>query len=158
MNAYRIYVLAFNFTIGILVFYNIQKTKLLQLLTTLMRWVAFITMISLAVNKIHQNSTSDPPVKIETNVFNIKGVPNFFGICIYAFMCHHSLPSIITPMRNKEKYKIIFTSVYLCIMVFYLLLSYTGVFAFGKNLDDFYVIFHLLNFFNLINSIISNLK
>lgn len=139
-NAYRIYVVVFNSTIGVLVFYNIQKTKLLQLLTTLMRWVAFITMISLAVKKIHDNHTSVPEIKPEINVFNIKGVPNFFGICIYAFMCHHSLPSIITPMKQKEKYKIIFTSVYLCIMVFYLLLSFTGVFAFGKDLDDFYTL------------------
>jgi amino acid permease len=103
MNAYRIYVVVFNCTIGILVFYNIQKTKLLQLLTTLMRWIAFVTMITLAVRKIHENASSDPPVKVDTNVFNVKGVPNFFGICIYAFMCHHSLPSIITPMKRKVR-------------------------------------------------------
>lgn len=34
LNAYRIYVLLFNMTIGVLVFYNVQKTKLLQMLTT----------------------------------------------------------------------------------------------------------------------------
>lgn len=68
------------------------------------------------------------------------GLPNFFGVCIYAFMCHHSLPSIITPIRNKEKFKHIIISAYLCIMVFYLLLSYTGIFAFGDHLEDFYTL------------------
>jgi amino acid permease len=54
-----------------------------------MRWLAFITMISLALNKsFSEDALEDPPI------VDIKGVPNFFGVCIYAFMCHHSLPSI----------------------------------------------------------------
>jgi hypothetical protein len=55
-------------------------------------------------------------------------------------MCHHSLPSIVTPIRNKEKFKLIIISAYLCIMIFYFLLSYTGIFAFGEQLEDFYTL------------------
>jgi amino acid permease len=55
-------------------------------------------------------------------------------------MCHHSLPSIITPMRNKEKFKYVLLSAYGCIMLFYLLLTWTGTFAFGKTLEDFYTL------------------
>lgn len=138
MNVYRIYVVAFNLTIGILVFYNVQKTKLLQLVTTVMRWLAFITMITLAIIKINDNSkhsANQVPALVD-----VKNVPNFFGVCIYAFMCHHSLPSIITPMKRKENYKYIFVSVYLCVMIFYFLLSYTGVFAYGDSLADFYTL------------------
>ncbi|RNA19958.1 transmembrane protein -like [Brachionus plicatilis] len=138
MNAYRLYVLLFNFTIGILVFYNVEKTKLLQLLTTIMRWAAFITMIALAAIKINDNSKKS--IKPNVEYFNFTNVPNFFGVCIYAFMCHHSLPGIITPMRNKQSYKYVFIGVYLCVLSFYLLLSFTGVFAFGDNLDDFYTL------------------
>lgn len=108
-------------------------------MTTVMRWVAFAAMISLAVKKIIEN-TRDPTVDIQVNLIDVERVPNFFGVCIYAFMCHHSLPSIITPMRRKENFKRIFVSAYLCIMVFYLLLSTTAVFAFGSNLDDFYTL------------------
>lgn len=143
MNVYRIYVLAFNLTIGILVFYNVQKTKLLQLATTIMRWLAFITMIALAIKKIAQNVKNNENESPE--LVNFTKVPNFFGVCIYAFMCHHSLPSIITPMKHKEKYKSIFIYVYLCVMVFYFLLSYTGVFAFGSGLEDFYTLNFLPN-------------
>jgi len=103
MNTYRIFVAAFNLLIGSLVFSNIQKTKLLQLVTTLMRWAAFITMIVLAFIKINQNTAKNIPM--QPTLASLTGIPNFFGACIYAFMCHHSLPSIITPMRNKEKFK-----------------------------------------------------
>ena len=137
-NVYRIYVVLFNLLIGPLVFFNVSKTKLLQLATTIMRWLAFITMITLALSKIYDNSTKS--ITIEAVPFDIKYVPNFFGVCIYAFMCHHSLPSIMTPMKNKENFKILFIIVYSCIMVFYLLLSFTAVFAFGDGLKDFYTL------------------
>lgn len=111
--------------------------------TTLMRWVAFITMISLAINKITDNNKNS--IKITPPYFNIEGVPNFFGVCIYAFMCHHSLPSIVTPMKYKEKFKKILIAVYGSIIIFYLLLTFTGIFAFGNNIDDFYTLNFLPN-------------
>lgn len=106
MNTYRACVIIFNLTIGSLVFGNVQKTKLLQMATTVMRWLAFITMITLAFMKINDNTKKHIPMNVP--LANFAGVPNFFGACIYAFMCHHSLPSIITPMRNKEKYLNVF--------------------------------------------------
>lgn len=106
--------------------------------TSLMRWLAFITMITLAFIKINDNTSKNVPMN--PNLFEFSGIPNFFGACIYAFMCHHSLPSIITPMKRKQKYLSIFIAAYACIMVFYFLLSYTGAFAFGSNLEDFYTL------------------
>lgn len=138
MNSYRICVVLFNLLVGPLVFGNVQKTKLLQMATSLMRWIAFITIITLAFIKINDNTAKD--ISMNPTLVNIKGVPNFFGACIYAFMCHHSLPSIITPMNRKKKYLTIFISAYSCIMVFYFLVSYTGAYAFGKNLEDFYTL------------------
>lgn len=138
MNTYRICVAVFNLLIGPLVFSNIQKTKFLQLVTGIMRWLAFITMITLAFIKINENIKNE--TSMNPKLFNVEGVPNFFGACIYAFMCHHSLPSIITPMKKKERYLSIFIGSYACIMVFYFLVSYTGAFAFGKNLEDFYTL------------------
>ncbi len=71
MNAYRIFVVIFNLFIGPLVFFNLQKTKLLQLATTIMRWLAFITMISLAIIKITDNSSKS--VVITPKLFDVKG-------------------------------------------------------------------------------------
>jgi amino acid permease len=140
LDVYRIYVVGFNLLIGALVFYNTQKTKLLQLCTTLMRWIAFITMIVLAIKHIIENKKITPQVPLDIKMFNIKGLPNFFGVCIYAFMCHHSLPSIITPIKSKKKFIYMLLIAYICILIFYLLLSFTGVFAFGKKLEDFYTL------------------
>ena len=31
------------------------------------------------------------------------GLPTLFGVCVYSFMCHHSLPSLITPIADKSR-------------------------------------------------------
>ena len=35
--------------------------------------------------------------------FGLAKFPELYGVCIYAFMCHHSLPSIISPIKDKTK-------------------------------------------------------
>ena len=35
--------------------------------------------------------------------FRPAGLPTLFGVCVYSFMCHHSLPSLITPISNKSR-------------------------------------------------------
>ena len=64
------------------------KTKYLQILTTVMRWTAFIIMITLAGLRLSRGIIFRPPVS------DFSGVPNLFGVCVYSFMCHHSLPSL----------------------------------------------------------------
>ena len=36
------------------------------------------------------------------SVFDISGMATLFGVSIYSFMCQHSLPSLVTPIRNKS--------------------------------------------------------
>ena len=48
----------------------------------------------------------------------------------YSFMCHHSLPSLVTPIRNKAGILGLFAGDYFLILAFYSLLSFTGIFAF----------------------------
>lgn len=60
----------FVLSLGPFVFFNVQKTKYLQLLTSMMRWLAFTIMIVYAVNKLIQHGIrGDPPVA------NITGKP-----------------------------------------------------------------------------------
>jgi len=54
-------------------------------------------------------------------------------------MCHHSIPSIIAPIRSKNKLKSLFAYDYICITLFYLLLSFTAVFTF-ESLEDLYTL------------------
>lgn len=53
----------FVLTLGPFVFFNVQKTKYLQVLTSMMRWLAFTIMIVYAVNKLlRYGIRGDPPV------------------------------------------------------------------------------------------------
>lgn len=70
---------------------------------------------------------------------NVGGLPNLFGVCVYSFMCHHSLPSLVTPIDKKRKIFWLIFADFLLILVFYLLLSFTGSLAFG-NLADIYTL------------------
>ncbi len=54
-------------------------------------------------------------------------------------MCHHSIPSIIAPIRSKNKLKSLFAYDYICITLFYLLLALTAVFTF-ETFEDLYTL------------------
>ncbi|ELT99979.1 hypothetical protein CAPTEDRAFT_181484 [Capitella teleta] len=134
IDTYRIFVAMFTLILGPFVFFNAQKTKYLQLFTTLMRWLAFSMMIILALIRIGKRKAEGHP-----QVANFQGIPTLFGVCIYSFMCHHSLPSLVTPIKNKSQIYALFGWDYLLILIFYLLLSFTGIFSFSS-LQDLYTL------------------
>lgn len=72
-----------------------------------------------------------------------EGFPVLFGVSIYSFMCQHSLPGMITPMKSKKGVFWMTLGDYVLILFIYLLLAYTGAFRF-TNLEDIYT----LNFFD----------
>jgi len=133
-NAYRLYLAIFLLVVGPFVFCNIQKTKALQILTSILRWAAFGIMVTLASIHLSKGTGSGDPVP-----FRLSGIPNLFGICIYSFMCHHSLPSLITPISNKNGVHKMMALNYFAILLFYLLVALTGVFSF-KTLQDLYTL------------------
>jgi len=135
-NAYRIFLSIFTVTIGSFGFFNVSKTMLLQVVTTLVRWAAFLLMIVLACIRLSNLSLEELG---HPSVANIGGVPNLFGACIYSFMCHHSLPSLVTPITPKKYIYRLFASDYILIAGFYLLLAFTGIFAF-PTLNDLYTL------------------
>ena len=101
---------------------------------------AFILMIVVAVVQLGQGKHADPFPPAAT----LKGFPVLFGVSIYSFMCQHSLPGMVTPMRSKRHITRILLSDYGLILTFYLVLSYTGAFRFSYDtLEDLYT----LNFF-----------
>ena len=100
---------------------------------------AFVLMISLAVNLIVRNGKNGvyrhPPAA------DVSGIPNLFGVSVYSFMCQHSIPSLVTPIKDKSKLKLLLLSDYVLIFIFYVLLGMTAVFAFDTNsLEDIYTL------------------
>jgi amino acid permease len=111
---------------------NIIKTKLSSIVFSIS--IAFTSMITMATIALIRGKGSGKPKAVV-----ISGLPNLFGVCVYSFMCHHSLPALITPIRDKKRlFTLIFTD-YILILVFYSLLSFTGIFTFN-NLKDIYTL------------------
>lgn len=67
----------------------------------------------------------------DLTLFNINGLSTLYGATIYAFMCHHSLPSIVTPIKHKNRLSLLFAGDYTFIYAAYLLLCYAAMFAYG---------------------------
>ncbi|RVE69960.1 hypothetical protein OJAV_G00083470 [Oryzias javanicus] len=135
-NAYRVFLSIFTLLLGPFTFFNAQKTKYLQILTSLMRWIAFTMMIVLALVRIGKGrGEGRPPVA------NLYGVPNLFGVCVYSFMCQHSLPSLVTPISEKRRVGALVLADYTLILAFYVLLSFTAIFCFDSSLlHDMYTL------------------
>lgn len=77
--------------------------------------------------------------------FQPQNIPSLFGVCVYVFMCHHSIPGIVTPVRNKSKILCtIFIPVFITVLSFNLLLSTTAIIAFN-HIEDIYTLNFLPN-------------
>lgn len=97
-------------------------------MTTLaIRNVSLYTMIVLSAMKLMKGGRQDSTVPIA----NMVALPNLFGGAVYSFMCHHSLPGIITPMRDKSHLQHIVALAFGSVIVVYLLLFITSGLAFG---------------------------
>uniref|UniRef100_A0A1A9WW97 Amino acid transporter transmembrane domain-containing protein n=1 Tax=Glossina brevipalpis TaxID=37001 RepID=A0A1A9WW97_9MUSC len=134
LNVYRLFLIGFITIFGPFAVFSVQKTKYLQIVTALFRWCAFIFMITIAVKLLLTDGAKGHPPAI-----NVYGIPALFGACVYSFMCHHSLPSLLAPIRNKHDISKIVCADYIMICMFYILLAMTGIFAFER-IQDLYTL------------------
>ncbi|VDP53028.1 unnamed protein product [Soboliphyme baturini] len=139
MTVYRLLVIVFAILIGPFNFTNLSRTKYLQVITSVFRWSSFIVMIVWAAVILGISGVDGSPVAANGNKFT-----NLFGVSVYGFMCHHSLPGMVTPMKNKRHFFIYMVGVFIVIFLFYSLVSLTGAFAFA-DVDDVYTLtfFHI---------------
>lgn len=68
--------------------------------------------------------------RVTPSLFNVFHLPNLFGSLVYAFMCQHSLPSLITPIRKKKGLTFLLGFDFLTVTVFYALIVYTAIIRF----------------------------
>jgi hypothetical protein len=86
-DLYRLLVVIFGLLLGPFAFGQVQKTRTLQLVTTVIRHASFGLMIVLAIVGIARGKgRSMSEVLAYEKPANIA---TFFGVCIYSFMCHH---------------------------------------------------------------------
>uniref|UniRef100_A0A183AVP4 Aa_trans domain-containing protein n=1 Tax=Echinostoma caproni TaxID=27848 RepID=A0A183AVP4_9TREM len=124
-------------------FFHVTRSRWLQISTTAIRWISFLLMLCLAVdhhtltllNASHAWNPAVHPLMFEPN-----GIPNMFGVCVYVFMCHHSIPGTVTPIRNKRRIMIrLFLPLFFSVFAFNMLLSGTAVAAFNE-IKDLYTL------------------
>lgn len=100
-------------------------------------------MIGIAITRIDSDKTKTRRLG-DVTVANFAGIPNLFGVCVYSFMCQHSLPSMITPLKNKRRLTWMILSDFSLVLLFYALLSFSALFAFDE-IKDLYT----LNFWHV---------
>lgn len=142
-DVYRINLIGFTMILSPFVFFNVTKTKYLQFCTIIFRWLAFAVMISIAIHRLfnqnfapdagHNDSRPNPPKA------NFMEIPYLLGALIYSFMCQHSLPSLIKPIKDKLNIHKLISIDFMLILVLYLVLALTGIFAFN-DIKDLYTL------------------
>jgi len=90
-------VVSFIFSLG-----NIENSKYLQIITTILRFLSlFLMMIASIVSMFMYGIT---PIN-ELEWFNFDYISVLFGNSFLIFMCHHSLSGIIYPIWPQSKVK-----------------------------------------------------
>uniref|UniRef100_A0A6B2L2M3 Amino acid transporter transmembrane domain-containing protein n=1 Tax=Arcella intermedia TaxID=1963864 RepID=A0A6B2L2M3_9EUKA len=125
-SLYYIYLSIFSVVLVPFSFFDFQKTRYLQICTLVIRNVSLFGMIIIALIYDIKGEGHAP-----TSLFNWAGFPEIFGSAIYAFMCHHSLPSIVTPITNQKFVKIMMLFDNIFVLITYVLLCLTALWAFG---------------------------
>ncbi|TGZ62462.1 hypothetical protein CRM22_007424 [Opisthorchis felineus] len=163
-DVYRIFVACFALCMLPFLFIHLTRSRWLQIFTTAIRWISFILMLCLAVDRaiiIRRDYTmtslitkrswnpslyhlmlpdAAPAVIPHPAIARVQGLPNLFGVCVYVFMCHHSIPGVVTPIRNKRNLMFrIFIPLFFSVLAFNLLLSGTAVAAFDQ-IQDIYTL------------------
>ncbi|BES91967.1 Transmembrane protein 104 [Nesidiocoris tenuis] len=132
---YKIYLGCFLLLFGPFVFFNVQKTKIIQMVTSFYRFTTFGVMIGLAIWRLSSPSFDHgSPVMTEWSA-----TPALFGSLVYSFMCHHSLPGLIAPIKDKTNLYGSLAANYVIILLLYLTLGLTAVFAFPY-IEDLYTL------------------
>lgn len=137
INVYYIMLALFAVCIGPFSYFNISSTKFLQVFTTTYRWFSMFAMIVLALIKIAKHEG----VRDSPKLFDFNSLPSFVGVAIYSFMCQQSIPTVLTPVRNKKRIGLLVVLDFIFIILFFGSILITATFAFHPDeLQDLYTL------------------
>ena len=67
----------------------------------------------------------------EYKAFHLDGFEDFFSTAVFAFMCHHSIPSMLRPVKPARYIKTILYTGFATGATILIIISLTGILAFG---------------------------
>jgi len=151
VDLYYFYLILFSAFVLPFCFFRFENTKPLQIITMATRNIALISMIVVSLIYIGQgcpescdaskgqsianNGSCCPTLASLTasrSIVNFEGLPFLFGAAIYSFMCTHSLPSLITPIKNKRGLRSLLFADFMLILAVYITLCMSALFAFDS--------------------------
>nr|CCA19483.1 conserved hypothetical protein [Albugo laibachii Nc14] len=138
-QVYQMFVLVFAVIFGSFAMGDMQKTKSMQLITTIIRHTSFGLMIVLAIIGIiqHQGRSLTQVLAYEDPT----QISTFLGVCIYSFMCHHSIPGLVAPITDKKKVGQVLRGAFLAVFIVYIVLCGTATFRFTpEEIHDVYTL------------------
>ncbi|CAE1229296.1 Transmembrane protein 104 [Acanthosepion pharaonis] len=150
-HSYQIFIILFALCLGPFTFFNIQKTGLLQIFTSVFRWTSFIIMIVLALLRLSKGEGKGKPATAD-----FTEIPSLFGVSSIR-LCVTILYLVSDTNQNKSHIFRLFTGDYILALIFYALLSFTGIFAF-QHIEDVYTLNFLPNPCEDSKTAITNIK
>eukprot|EP01028_Stygiella_incarcerata_P005290 TRINITY_DN2242_c0_g1_i2.p1 TRINITY_DN2242_c0_g1~~TRINITY_DN2242_c0_g1_i2.p1 ORF type:complete len:512 (+),score=91.51 TRINITY_DN2242_c0_g1_i2:121-1656(+) len=127
-TVYYVYLFLFAIIIIPFVFFDFTKTRWLQYIAMVMRNIALVLMIVIGVIFISEGEGASAS---DLTVANFAGIPKLYGVAVYSFMTHHSIPGFVEPIRKKSRLVLLFLVDWIVIYCSYMALCLTAVFAFG---------------------------
>eukprot|EP00735_Rhodelphis_limneticus_P011629 TRINITY_DN4754_c0_g1::TRINITY_DN4754_c0_g1_i1::g.21288::m.21288 TRINITY_DN4754_c0_g1::TRINITY_DN4754_c0_g1_i1::g.21288 ORF type:complete len:504 (-),score=68.34,sp/Q8NE00/TM104_HUMAN/40.97/2e-108,Aa_trans/PF01490.13/5.1e-15,Trp_Tyr_perm/PF03222.8/8.8e-05,Trp_Tyr_perm/PF03222.8/3.1e+02,ESAG1/PF03238.8/0.35,Reticulon/PF02453.12/1.2e+03,Reticulon/PF02453.12/0.77 TRINITY_DN4754_c0_g1_i1:585-2096(-) len=135
-DVYHLSLSVFAILLAPFCFFDVQKTKLLQVITTVMRYAAFGTMIGISGWDVLAGRGRG---ELCATCVHAHELPTLFGVLIYAFMCHHSLPGIVSPLEDKGGVYRLLAADFATVLTFYLTLTLFALLDFPEgDLEDLY--------------------
>jgi amino acid permease len=110
------------------VFGDLQKTKMMQLVTFVTRHLCFWTMFIVCWHRIasgHGVGFSD------ITLFDVSELPLLFGGAIYSMISQMYIPSLMTPVQPKTNLNKIVGGVYTMMYAYYMVLCWSAMLAFS---------------------------
>lgn len=136
---YRLFVVLFGLLLGPFTFGHVHKTRTLQLVSTVIRHASFGLMIVLAVIGIARGQGRS--VADVVSYEKPANVATFFGVCIYSFMCHHSIPGLVAPITDKTKVGTVLAASFVAVLSVYFVLCSSATFRFQPEaVEDVYTL------------------
>lgn len=126
-QSYRLLLTILVLTLAPFTFAKIQKSMFIQFATIGLRWLAYISMLGITI-KVYVHGHQRHEKQLSTAVFS--EVHKLFGICVYSFMCHHSVPAILTPIQDKSRLYHKLAVDYITVFGLYAILALASVFTF----------------------------
>lgn len=108
---------------------NVQNTKIIQNIIAILRYLTTFLMILGALIYIGKRGGIADMRKIK--FFEYSNFSGIFGNVVFAFLCHHSLPGILKPIKPETSIKKVLLSGYLCGCIIMYLVAISAIFAFG---------------------------